>query len=862
MAHADDVLRDVIEAVADGSPVDWARAESTPMTPDERAMLEQLKVLEGLHRLHRSGSVDAAAVDNGPSHTVHVPLDAVTETRAAAAEAPNRWGPLEIRGVLGAGGFGIVYRAWDPNLARDVALKVLTREPAGSGEAVINEARLLARVRHENIVSIYGAERWGGQVGLWMEFVRGRTLKEIVRQQGTLGAREAALVGLALTRALAAVHGAGLVHRDVKPHNVMRDESGRIVLMDFGAGIDLDRREARQSRYVGTPLYMAPELFDDNRPSSKSDLYSLGVLLYHLVTAAYPVDGQNPDDVRRKHVAGDRRRLRDVRPDLPAEFVRIVERAIDPDARRRYLSAGELEADLGRFVVHDEGGTRSRWRRLVAYAAIAVSLVALVAAGIGIAALAGGARRPPAPPSASTLRSIVVLPLRNATGDPAQDYFVDGMTELLTADLSGVSALRVIADSSAGRYRGTNKSGGEIGRELHVDAVVEGSVARSGNRVRVTLQVVHAGTNLSLWGSSFDREASDAFQLQADIARTLVAQLRAVLTPAETRRLAQTYVPGAQAQDLYLRGRFLLHTFNKDSLKEARTLFERAVELEPAYALAWTSLARCYLALQDWGVLTATESRRLGLSAARTAIERDPGMFEAHSQLAEALFRSDWNWTEADVHYRQAVEANPSFSMGRWQFARFLAAAGRLDDALDQARRSEQADPLSTDAKGTVSIVLLYQRRYTEALSKADEALALDGAQPSSHVARSRALAGLRRFDEAVKADEEALRLSGGRVAVLGDLGRVYALMGRRQDADRVINQVSIPQRAGEPVDAVDAAYVQLANGQPDEGLTSLERAADARSDRILWLRVDPRVDAVRGNARFNRLVERIGGLP
>ncbi len=881
MPDAKDILMSIVGRVADGQPIDWSRAESTPMSEDERSLLAQLKVLDGLHQLHRSGPAVSSARTPDSAHTVHLHVDPraapidMAETNVGTSEMPipQHWGPLEIRSVLGIGGFGVVYRAWDPHLASEVALKVLTREKSSVGETVIKEARHLARVRHPNVVSIYGADRWEGEIGLWMELVRGRTLKQLVKQQGTFGAREAALVGLDLTRALAAVHGAGLVHRDVKPHNVMRDESGRIVLMDFGAGVDMQELTAgSQSKFIGTPLYMAPELFDRQQPSAQTDLYSLGILLYHLVTGLYPLDGSSPSDMRVKHQRGERRRLRDARPDLPTEFVRIVERAIEPTATARYGSAGELESDLAQFVVRDERSSEA-----VPAAAgappqrpgVSRSALALAAAAVVVVALAGVAalrfapsRAAPVTPSAPVIRSLVVLPLRNASGDPAQDYFVDGMTELLTADLSGVSALRVIADSAAARYRNAKKSGADIGRELHVDGVVEGSVSRSGDRVRVTLQVIHAGTNLSVWGSSFEREAGDAFRLQAEIAQTVVTQVRSAITAGEQQRLARVYVPSAEAQDLYLRGRYLIHTYAGDQLPQARVLFERAVQVDPQYALAWTSLARCYTLMQGYGLLSPAESKRLGSAAASRAIAIDSNMFEAHSTLAEALFKFDWNWNDADAHYRQALAANPSFSLGRTQYARFLSAAGRVEQAVDEARRAEQSDPISTDVKGTLAMMLFYQRQYAAAAAKAEEAIALDGQQPGSHFIRGRALAGIGRLDEAAREMETTVRLSGDQPGQLAELGRVYALAGRRPEAEAILSRLtSAPQSPLGFVAAQDAAYVQLGLGRRTEALTGLERGVDQRSERVLWIRVDPRLDPLHGDARFERLIQKLGGL-
>jgi serine/threonine protein kinase/tetratricopeptide (TPR) repeat protein len=871
-----DLLRTLVEAVADGQAIDWNSAESTPMGDAERSLLAELRVLEGLYRLHRSSSDTSPASAGDELHTEAIDrtIDSndVAEQTSTTIPAPIAavWGRLQIREMLGSGGFGIVYRAWDPHLESEVALKVLTRETARAGAAVVEEARLLARVRHPNVVSIYGADRVDGEVGLWMELVRGRTLKQIVRQQGPFGAHEAALVGLDLTRALAAVHGAGLVHRDVKPHNVMRDERGRIILMDFGAGVQLDiGGRDRHGKSIGTPLYMAPELFDRMPPSAQTDIYSLGILLYHIVTGAYPIEAASPSQVQWKHERGERRHLRDIRPDLPSEFVRIVERAIDPVVATRYKSAGELERDLAHFLVTEGRASEPqpadrtvlprRTRQWAALAgALVVSLVILGAAAV----VSRMGRRSPDSAAPATIRSIVVLPFRNSSADPAQEYFVDGMTEVLTADLSGVSSLKVIADSAARTYRGTKKPISEIARELHVDGVVEGSVARSGDRVRVTVQVVHAGTNLSLWGSSFERQVNDAFQLQADIARALMSQLRAALTTDEIKRLAQTYTASPQAQDLYLRGEYALHRTNKDGFQEARALLERAVQLDPNFALAWSSLSRCYAALQDWGLLSPDESRRLGLAAARRALEIDPLMYEAHKTMAEALFKFEWNWRDAESHYRQALDANPSFTHGRTLYARFLAAAGRVDDAVAQARLAEQSDPVSVDVKDTLAMMLVYQRRYGDALAKADEAIALDPNQQGGHVARARALTGLQRFDDAIRELQEGIRLSGGQPGQRADLGRLYALTGHQAEAEAILDSLSRRlELAGNASIAQDVAYVQIGLDRFDYALTNLERAVDERSERVLWLRVDPKVDPLRGNARFEQLIRRIGGL-
>ena len=617
--NANQVLAEVAAAVADGFPVNWAKTESTPMSPEDRGVLAELRILEELHRLHRRASSSPAERAFTPVPIGESALPVTSKSETITVDLPRTWGRFEIRELLGAGGFGVVFRAWDPQLETEVALKVLGRE-AHTGKAIIDEARLLARVRHPNVVSIYGADDVDGQVGLWMELLRGVTLKQAVQHRGNYGAREAAVIGLDLTRALAAVHHAGVVHRDVKPQNVMREEGGRIVLMDFGAGIGLSDPTAPVSGLVGTLLYMAPELFQRQPATAGSDLYSLGVLLFHLVTGSHPVQGSTMSEIRTAHERLERRRLRDVRPDLPGEFVRIVERATAPDPALRYASAGELEAELSGFVVAEQQ-TRSRGRRWIWWA-VPATIAATLAAGVAIDKALRPTDQTAPRASAAGLRSLAVLPLTNVSGDPGQDYFADGMTDLLTTELSGVSSLRVIARTSAMMFKGSRTPIAEIGRRLHIDGIIEGSVNRSGDRVRVTVQIVDVKTESRLWGSTYERKAQDVFALQAEIVRTMTRELQAALTGPERQRLFALYVAKPEAQDLYMRGRYLLHTQNRDQMRQACQLFEQAVGIDPGYGSAWANLARCYTWLETLGLISPDQARTLASSAASEALRQ------------------------------------------------------------------------------------------------------------------------------------------------------------------------------------------------------------------------------------------------
>lgn len=381
----DDLTR-LAEAVSDGDPVDWGAAESNA-GEWERRIVRELRIVSEIAQLHR---------------THPTPLDVTTDL-----PVHNVWAHLTLREVIGRGAYGTVYRAWDPQLDREVALKLLSEaDHRADASVVVEEGRLLAKVRHRGVVTVFGAARADGHVGLWMELIEGRTLEEVLQQQGRFSAREAALIGVDVCEALAAVHSAGLLHRDIKAQNVMRDRSGRIVLMDFGSGRLRELRgDAPVADLAGTPLYMAPELFKGERASVQSDVYSVGVLLYRLVTGSFPVVARSLAEVREGHAQGRVRRLRDERSDLPAAFVHIVERALSPDKTRRYESAGALElaltgllassVDVPQHVVHT-GRNRSRvWLG----AAIAAALVAGTVLGAGVMMKWGPREAPSGPPA-------------------------------------------------------------------------------------------------------------------------------------------------------------------------------------------------------------------------------------------------------------------------------------------------------------------------------------------------------------------------------------------------------------------------------------------------------------------------------
>ncbi len=515
MKGDDRALVDLAASVADGTPIDWDAVEGRA-PGRERRIARHLRLVESIAALHRS--IPSAEPDRTQKEV----------------EAPDgkRWGRLVLLEVIGQGTSCEVHRAWDTELHRNVALKLLHDDDGGEGrrearERLMNEARRLARLRHEHVVQVYGAEEHDGRVGLWTELVRGESLEEIVQRSGPLGAREAALVGLDVCAALAAVHGAGLLHRDVKAQNVMREGGGRIVLMDFGTGEDLS---SGTSRLVGTPLYLAPEIFAGQKASVQSDIYSLGVMLFYLVTGNFPVTAATMEQLRQAHVNRQRRTLRDLRPDVPEAFIRVVERALDSDPSRRFHSVGELEQGLresldrvpGPRVLVDAATPKPRVGLPFAAAAIALAML--------VVALIVWTRTSSQAPVANGVTRVAVLPFRDISGDSRMPYLADQLTDQLISTLGGVAALQVPSLTSVMEFRGHSGSIVDIGRKLRVDDIVEGTVLLipgkdgGGDRVRVNARLIAAGTDSQIWAQQFERSLGDTAAMHADIARAIAAR--------------------------------------------------------------------------------------------------------------------------------------------------------------------------------------------------------------------------------------------------------------------------------------------------------------------------------------------------
>ena len=873
-----EALLPLAESVADGSSVDWHEAE-VRATTDEQAVIRQLRVLANLAALHRK--LPAA------------PSDAMLATaRTGFRPAIGKWAELSLVERLGGGTFGEVYRAWDQHLEREVALKLLRldesiEEPQSS--RIAQEGRLLARVRHPNVITVHGVEIHEGRVGLCMELVRGTTLEEVLQKRGVFSAREAALIGIDLCRALAAVHGAGLIHRDVKAQNVMREDGGRIVLMDLGTGREVDPEQ----RYAlpdlaGTPLYLAPEIFEGAPASEQTDLYSLGVLLYHLVTGTFPVPATTVDELREAQATGTGIRLRDARADLPTPFVRVVDRAISREPARRYATAGAFEADLVEALIASGAADalRERASRVRAPAPEpsgslawrhAAAIGALVAAVLIAAAVIWRSMGAPSTPAgvAGPIRSIAVLPLKNFSGDPSQEYFADGMTDELIGTLGRLGSFTVISRTSVMSFKDSKKSLKEIADTLHVDAVLEGSVRvvpganaagsrADGQRVRINARLIRAGGAETLvWDRIFEKIATDVLALQTEVAKAVADGIKLRLSTEQTRLLARNSPSDVARQqqfeafNLTLKGRYYWNMRTTDGLTRSLQYFQEAIEVDPSYAPAYAGQADAYNLLP--GGMSPFTAYPLAKAAAARAIALDPELAEAQTSLAFASFMFDRNYPGAEAAFQRAIGVNPGYATAHHWYGEYLSAMGRLDEAFAELDRARALDPLSLGVRASVGSTLYIARRYADAIAELRSTMELDPGMAKSYYDLALAYAHGGSLPEAEGEIAQGLARAGRNSMLVAASGLVAAMQGNRSAALAAATELAGRGALGS---FGDLAVIYAALGDRDRAFDYLEKADQAREPYLMWAKVDPGLDPLRSDPRFSMLLRSLKLAP
>lgn len=769
-------------------------------------------------------------------------------------------GRYEIVSCIGVGGMGAVYRARDTRLEREVALKFLSthaQAPHGAAEQLLIEARTAASLEHVNVCTVHEiGETEDGRPFIAMALYDGETLRERLRR-GPLPAGQAADVARQIARGLGAAHARGIVHRDVKPGNVMLTPDGTVKLLDFGLAQVTDPGATRLGATPGTLAYMSPEQLRGDAVGAASDLWSLGVVLFEMLVGEHPFSGDSEGAVRQAILGEQPVPLFKARPDAPEALQRIVSRLLQKEAAERYSSASDLLTDLDRVLAAPDTSSTSprdrgsvKWRRALLAAGAVLTIMAAIGSLWRQGWLAGAA-------PAGEVRTIAVLPFTNVSREPEEEYLSDGLTEELIAALSRVRALRVVARTSAFAFKDEARDVREIGRALNVSTVLEGSVQRVGERFRVTVKLTNTadGSRLSSW--TYDRELAGVLAIQPDLVTRIAAALEAEPTTAERQRLARRPTTSHEAFTLYLKGRHFWHQRTRASYERAVEYFKRALAIDPGYAAAHAGLAAVYSQQGMIRALSAEEASRRTLQSARRALEIDAGFAEAHSMLGVHLHAHDWNAAAAEREHVLAVALGPGNPTTHFLYGNFLRSTGRVEEAIVHHSRAVELDPLAPASSETLAFTLLRAGRVQDAYARVSEAIELD-----STYWRARAVLGLihelaGRPQDALRELERANTLAGtSNHRTSADIARVLARTGQTREARQLV--AMLQSSATGTVD-VYVATALIALGDADGAHAWLERAYRERSPHLPFLGGDPRFTPFDADPRFIDMMRRVG---
>jgi serine/threonine protein kinase/tetratricopeptide (TPR) repeat protein len=752
-----------------------------------------------------------------------------TQRSRMALSPGTRLGSYEILSLIDAGGMGEVYRARDDRLGRDVAIKTIAPRLAADQEAFARferEGRAAAALSHPNILTIFDIGREGETVYLVTELLHGETLRARLARSG-LPWGEALAIASAVTEGLAAAHTMGIVHRDLKPENVFLTADGRVKILDFGlarpvattaadagAGTLPSTELTAPGAIIGTTAYMSPEQIRGGSLDPRSDIFSLGCVLYEMLAGERPFQRGTPAETMAAILDAPPPRLRGRQDSLPAGIEGVVLRCLEKNPEGRFRSAPELAGAL-----------------------------AAISSGAG--------------PVRTKAPSVAVLPFVNLSADPENEFFADGITEDVIAHLAKVRSLKVISRTSVMAFKRRQASLREIGAALGASTIVEGSVRRSGNRVRIVAQLLDATTDEHMWAETYDRDLNDIFEIQTDVALKIAASLRAELSPAEQARIGRPPTADLQAYQLYLQGKHRFAQYTSEGLQQSISLLEQAVARDPRFALAHVALAHAYTHLGVEGVVgwEPASAYRLAKESVSRALALDDGLGEAHGVSGLLRFVCDFDWTGAERELRLAIALSPGSADVYDHLGWLCSSLERYDEAIGAVRRARELDPLAH--RSDVASELVRAGRYAEALAEAARLVEVDPGYARAQSTLGWAHIKLGHLAEGVAAIERAAALTPGLTLFRAQLGQAYAMAGAPEKARAVLAELE--QLAREQyVSPYHLAYVHTGLGEHDAAIDWLERAYEQRAGAVYGIKGSFLFADLRGHPRFVALLRKM----
>ena len=803
-------------------------------------------------------------------------------------EPERMLGKYKLIQPLGSGGMGEVYLAYDERLERKVALKILPAELINDSERMHRfdqEARAASALNHPNIITIHEINSTGDIHFIVTEFIEGQTLRQ--KWQRPSNIHQVLDIAIQVAAALDTAHRKGIIHRDIKPENIMVREDGLVKVLDFGlaklteekGGGPVDTQSPTRvllktapGSVMGTVYCMSPEQARGTNVDGRTDIFSLGTLLYEMVAGKLPFAGETASDVMAAILKSDPAPLSVHDQKVPVELERIVGKALAKDREERYQTARDLLIDLRQLRKQIEVQTEMDRTastqgpgvlptRNAAYPTEGLRknrTWLVVAASVLITAIVLSAWYLTGRSTSAAVDSIAVLPFVNASGDPDVEYLSDGITESLISSLSQLPELKVKARTSVFRYKNQEIFPQKIAQELNVQAIVIGRVVQRGNDVTLHVELVEAATENILWKTDYNRQMTNLVSLQNEIARDVSDKLRVRLSGSDVRKLARNYPGNAEAYQLYLKGRYHVFKLTPAETQRGISYFQQAIQIDPTYALAFIGLSEAYRSLALAGEMIPTEFLPKAKTAALKAIELDNALSEGHTALGVAMFWYDWDWQGAENQYKRALELNPNSSDAHLFYAHLLSNTGRHEEALTEIHRARELDPLSPFLNSLEGQFLLHSGRIDDALARLQQTFALAPDFWFPHGFAANAYIEKAMYSEAIAEARRGTELSGRQTSTKSITGYALAKLGKLDEARAILDEL-LQLSKERFVPAYHLALVYNGLGEHDETFAWLEKSYQQRDPKMAFLLVDPKWKNLRADARFQDLLRRVG---
>jgi len=782
---------------------------------------------------------------------------------------------------LGAGGMGEVYLALDTKLDRKVAIKVIRADSIAEEhlkKRLLREAQAAAKLDHPNICAVYEVNEAGSLTFIVMQYIEGETLAESMSREPLSLSTALAIVEQA-AEGLAEAHAHGIVHRDIKPHNIMLTQRGQLKILDFGLAkqmlssdpVDNEASTAQllstPGHVLGTMPYMSPEQVQGEPLAPSSDIFSLGIVLYEMLAGKHPFKDKSAAVTMSRILFGEPMPTEQFQTQVSPELQTLLSKMLRKDKATRYQSAEDFLTDLRQLPLrHATDNTQGETPHItphrnvvsilsestIAKAALVAGALALI---IAVIAISGWF-------STEHAESLAILPFTYFSSDPQlmansdREYISDGMTESIINNLSQLTNLKVIARSSVFRYKGKDLDVQAIGRELNVHSLLVGEVKQEGDELRIAVELMDVQGNRSIWGDTYQRKTGDIQTVQKEIARNVSEKLGLKLTGADQTQLTKTYTHNGEAYQAYLKGRYYWNKRTDESFKKAIGFFQEAIKIDPNYGLAYTGLADCYTLRSDYGFIASQEGYALAKAAVTLALKYDESLAEAHTSLASIIAVTAWDWQGAENEYRRAIELNPNYPTAHHWYGSQLILQGRMEQGLGELKIAQQLDPLSLGINKDLAVGFIYTRDYATALQQCQKTLEIEPTfrMMSTYMAQIYQLQ--QKYTEATTELEKAHAAAPEDAEIAYGLGQAYALMGKKNEALKISSELN---QAGNTFLPKEAAYLYSLLGEKEQAVAILQKAAENHIMSVAELKMDPRLTELRKDGRVSELLQKIG---